>query len=345
VPRALILGVAGKTPGDDERRFFRDADPLGFILFARNVETPAQVAALVAELRAIVGRADAPVLIDQEGGRVARLVPPHWRAAPPAALFGRLARTNREAARRAVALNAQLIGAELAALGITVDCAPVLDVPVEGADPIIGDRAFAPDPEPVATLGAAFCDGLLAAGVLPVLKHVPGHGRAGIDSHKGLPRVAASKAELASRDFAPFRALAGRRAPEPWAMTAHVVFEAYDADAPATLSPTVIVDVVRGEIGFDGVIISDDLSMGALAGDFGARARGALAAGCDLALHCNGNMAEMAAIAEATGAVGPATADRLARSLGALAAAPDFDAGAALAELDTLISPVAGEAR
>lgn len=346
MPRPLIVGVAGKRLQAPERRFIAEAEPLGFILFARNVETPDQVRALVAELRDAVGREGAPVLVDQEGGRVARLAPPHWRAAPPAALFGRLARASgREVAQRAVRLNARLIGAELHGLGINVDCAPVADVPVTGADPVIGDRAFAHDPEPVATLAAAFCEGLAASGVLPVVKHVPGHGRAGVDSHKGLPRVGASKAELASRDFAPFAALARLRNPEPWAMTAHVVFAAYDAEAPATLSPRVVSEVVRGEIGFDGVLITDDLSMGALAGPLRARAEGAFAAGCDLALHCNGALAEMEEVAAGCpGTLEAAAEARLARSLGALGPPRDFDAAAARAELEALIAPVTAEA-
>ncbi len=343
-PKALILGVGGLRLDVAERAFFHEADPLGFILFARNVEGPEQVRTLVADLRDTVGRAGAPVLVDQEGGRVARLKPPHWRAAPSAAVFGRLARTDREAACRATYLNARLIGAELAALGITVDCAPVLDVPTSVADPVIGDRAFAGEPEPVALLGAAFCDGLIDSGVLPVIKHIPGHGRAEVDSHKRLPRIDAKRTELASRDFAPFRALAARAAPEPWAMTAHVVYEAYDEAAPATLSPAVLSDVVRGEIGFDGIIISDDLSMGALSGVYGDRTQGALAAGCDIALHCNGDMTEMAAVAAAAGPVGGVTAARLARSIEALDMPAPFDAAAARAELERLLAPLAGNA-
>lgn len=341
-PKALIVGVAGTALSETERRFLKESDPLGFILFARNVEAPEQVRDLIADMRDAVGRAGAPVLIDQEGGRVARLVPPHWHAAPPAATFGSLALTNREAARRAAYLNARLIGSELAALGITVDCAPVLDVPVAEADPVIGDRAFAGDPEPVAMLGAAFCDGLVAAGVLPVVKHIPGHGRAGVDSHKGLPRVGVRATELASRDFAPFRAVLSQRSvpPEPWAMTAHVVYEAYDPDLPATLSPTVIEDVIRGEIGFDGIVISDDLSMGALKGSFEERARTALTAGCDILLHCNGAMAEMEALAVAADEIGGTTTARLARSLEALDISASFDAEDARREFIDLLAPV-----
>ena len=344
MPKALIVGIAGTRVGAKEFTFIREADPLGFILFARNIATREQVVALVEELRGAVNRADAPVLIDQEGGRVARLRPPQWRAAPAAAAFGRLMRLNRENALRATRLNAQLIGAELAALGITVDCAPVADVPVGEADPIIGDRAFDTTPEAVATLAGAFCDGLDAAGVLPVIKHIPGHGRATLDSHKALPRVAASHSDLAAHDFPPFRSLARRTGPQPWAMTAHVVYECLDRQASATQSRTVVADVIRGDIGFDGVIISDDLSMGALTGPFEERAGRALAAGCDLALHCNGILEEMTAVAAGCSSIGMDTALRLERSLGARRPPADFDAAAAQAELDVLMSAVRGAA-
>jgi beta-N-acetylhexosaminidase len=344
VPRALIVGIAGTRVGAKEFTFIREADPLGFILFARNIAAREQVIALVEELRGAAGRADAPVLIDQEGGRVARLRPPQWRAAPAAAAFGALMHLNREHALRAATLNAHLIGAELAALGITVDCAPVADVPVAEADPVIGDRAFDTAPEAVAALAGAFCDGLDAAGVLPVIKHIPGHGRAAVDSHKDLPRVDAARADLAARDFVPFRMLARRTRPQPWAMTAHVVYECCDKDAPATLSRAVITDVIRGDIGFDGVIISDDLSMDALTGPFEARAHRALVAGCDLALHCNGRIEEMTAVAAGCGPVGAETALRLERSLGALRPPAAFDAAAALAELDALMATVRGAA-
>ncbi|MFM2130058.1 MAG: hypothetical protein RL477_1604 [Pseudomonadota bacterium] len=340
--KALIVGVAGTRLGAKELTFLRETDPCGFILFARNVASPDQLRALTTEMRNAVGRPDAPVLIDQEGGRVARLRAPQGRAAPPAAAFGALARLNPELGLRAAALNARLIGAELHALGINVDCAPVCDVPVAGADPIIGDRAFDTEPEPVAALAAAFCDGLESAGVLPVIKHIPGHGRAEVDSHKALPRVRVPHAELAARDFAPFRTLARRRDPEPWAMTAHVIYEAIDAKAPATQSRRVIGDVIRGEIGFDGVILSDDLSMGALAGPFEERARLALAAGCDLVLHCNGNLEEMAAVAAGCGPISATSDARLARSVGALKPPGDFDFEAALGELAGLMAPVPG---
>lgn len=341
--KALIVGVAGTRLGAKEFGFLREADPYGFILFARNIAAPDQVRALITELRNAVGRVDAPVLIDQEGGRVARLRPPQWRAAPPAAVFGAIARLNRDLGLRAARLNAQLIGTELAALGITVDCAPVVDLPVAGADPIIGDRAFDTEPEPVAALAGAFCDGLEAAGVLPVIKHIPGHGRATVDSHKDLPRVEAPLEELEARDFAAFKPLAWRAAPAPWAMTAHVIYTAVDRDHPATQSAKVIGRVIRGTIGFDGVILSDDLSMGALGGRFQDRARLALAAGCDLVLHCNGKLDEMTAAAAGCGPISAATEGRLARSIGALSAPVDFDKGEAFAELARLTA-VAGAA-
>jgi len=301
-PRPVIFGCAGERLGAAERRFFAEADPLGFILFRRNCREPGQLRDLVASLRDCVGRADAPVLIDQEGGRVARLGSPHWRRHPAAAELAR-------EGEAAVFGTAREIAADLAGLGITVDCAPVLDLRIAGADQVIGDRSFGADPAAVARFGRAWCDGLLAGGVLPVLKHIPGHGRARADSHVACPAVDAAADELAASDFAPFRALAEM----PWAMTAHVVYTAFDPDAPATLSSSVIGGAIRGTIGFDGVLISDDLSMGALSGPLGARAAAALAAGCDLALHCSGRLAEMEEIAAATGPLAAATAARLAR--------------------------------
>jgi beta-N-acetylhexosaminidase len=311
----VIFGLAGLSVSDEERRFFAGADPFGFILFARNCDTPDQIRALVADLRGIIGRPDAPVLIDQEGGRVARLRPPHWREAPPAAVFGALAARNDEAAVEATRLNARLIGAELAALGIDVDCAPVLDIPAPGSHEIVGDRAFGDAPALVARLGRAAIEGFLSAGVIPVIKHIPGHGRAKVDSHHDLPVVEAGLDQLQEIDFAPFAALADA----PWAMTAHVVYEAIDADNPATTSKTAIADIIRGEIGFDGVLVSDDLSMKALSGSLGERAAAALEAGCDVALHCNGEMDEMRAVAEA---VSPLRADAVTRIARARAQIP-----------------------
>ena len=288
--RAVILGCAGPTLSAQEAAFLRDADPFGFILFRRNVVSPEQVRALTSALRETVGRADAPVLIDQEGGRVQRMGPPHWRAYPAGRRFGDLAE-----GLALARLGARLMAEDLAAVGVNVDCAPVLDVPVAGAHDIIGDRAYGTDPGTVAAFGRAVAEGLMAGGVLPVMKHVPGHGRAGADSHKALPVVTAARADLEAQDFAPFRALADL----PMAMTAHVVYEALDPTGPATTSATVITTIVRGAIGFDNLLMSDDLSMEALSGGYRARAAAALAAGCDLALHCNGVMAEMRGVVEA----------------------------------------------
>jgi beta-N-acetylhexosaminidase len=304
VTKPVIFGCEGVVLSAVERAFFRDADPLGFILFARNCETPAQIKRLVADLRDSIGRANAPILIDQEGGRVARLKPPHFPSYPAAAKIAALG-TN---ARAAAWLAARLIADDLGQLGITVDCAPVLDLPVAGADPVIGDRAWGDDPATVAENGLAVCDGLMAGGVLPIIKHIPGHGRATVDSHRALPVVETSRHELESTDFVPFRALAGM----PWAMTAHVLYTAIDADRPATLSPRVIAEVIRAGIGFDGVLLCDDLSMAALGGKIEARARDALTAGCDLVLHCNGILDEMQAIAGAIGAIGDEARRRVA---------------------------------
>ncbi len=330
--RAVILGCAGPALSAQEAAFFRDVDPWGFILFARNVETPAQVSALTAALRDCVGR-DTPILIDQEGGRVQRLGPPHWRAAPPAAMFGARYRRAREAALRATRINHGLIAADLRRCGIDVCCAPVLDLPAGDADPIIGDRAFSSVPAEVAALGRAALIGLQEGGVAGVIKHIPGHGRATVDSHLALPRVEASRTALEAHDFAPFYALANTA----MAMTAHVIFTAYDAERPATLSRTVIRDVIRGYIGFDGLLMTDDLSMKALSGPMGARARHALEAGCDMLLHCNGDMTEMRAIAaEAPALAGDAlrraqTAERV------RAPSATMDAPAAEAELARLM--------
>jgi beta-N-acetylhexosaminidase len=296
-PRAVIFGCQGTELTPSEADFLTAANPLGFILFARNCATRQQVSALVAALRETVGRPDAPVLIDQEGGRVQRLKPPQWRATPPPGRFGTLALTDRARALEAVRLNAECLAAELAPLGISVNCLPLLDLRLPGAHEIVGDRGFAADPELVAALGRACCEGLMAGGILPVIKHMPGHGRATVDSHAELPRVEAALAELEASDFAPFRALGDM----PWAMTAHVVYDAVDPRRPATTSPKVIEQVIRGWIGFDGVLVSDDLSMAALDGDLGARAAAALSAGCDIALHCNGAPGEMEAVAAAAG--------------------------------------------
>ena len=311
MPAAAILGCAGAALSDWERRFFAETDPLGFILFLRNCETPAQVRALIADLRETVGRADAPVLIDQEGGRVARLKPPHWQALPPAGAIGALYGEAPEAAAEAAWLQGRLIAWDLADLGVTVDCAPVLDLRLPETHDVIGDRAFGAAPDQVARLGRAFCEGLLAGGVLPVIKHVPGHGRARADSHHALPVVETPRDELERSDFAPFRELADM----PLAMTAHICFTALDPEDPVTTSARIVEEVIRGSIGFDGLLYSDDLSMKALAGGLGERAAASLAAGCDLALHCNGDPDEMADVMAACGPMTPAAAARWAAAL------------------------------
>lgn len=289
-----IIGVKGETLLAEEVALIREAPPAGFILFQRNCSTPEQVSALVKSLHEATGQKQLLILIDQEGGRVARLKPPHWRKAPPAGLFAEIAESDVVRAKELVYLNARLLAAELRGLGITVDCAPLADIPVQGAHDIIGDRAFGTTPERVSVLAAEMARGLLEGGVLPVLKHIPGHGRATSDSHEELPTVTASLAELEASDFIPFKRLAHL----PLGMTAHIRYTALDADLPATLSPTVI-RYIREKIGFSGLLMSDDLSMKALSGDFEHLTRQTLAAGCDLVLHCNGDMAEMRAIAKA----------------------------------------------
>lgn len=333
-PAAAVLGCAGLTLSDAEKRFFQRVNPLGFILFARNVDSPDQVRALVDDLRACVGRADAPVLIDQEGGRVQRLRPPHWRKAPAGEPFARLAARDVDGAREALRLNFRLIGRELADLGIDVDCAPVLDVPIPGAHDVIGDRAYGLEPGQVALLGRACCDGLLDEGVLPVIKHIPGHGRAMVDSHLALPVVEASRAELETQDFLPFRALADA----PWAMTAHVVYKAIDPDRPATTSAKVIGEIIRGVIGFENVLVSDDLSMKALGGSFEDRTRAALDAGCDLVLHCNGDMAEMEAIAAAVRPLTQIAQERVARAALQKRSPGSLDVAAAMARVEQALA-------
>ena len=329
--KPVIFGCEAPTLSEGERAFFRDADPLGFILFGRNCETPEQVTQLVAALRESVGRSDAPILIDQEGGRVARLKPPHFPAYPAAAAIAALGGLR---AREAAWLGARLIADDLGQLGITVDCAPVIDVPVSGADPIIGDRAWGQKPETIVENGLAVCDGLMAGGVLPVIKHIPGHGRATVDSHLALPVVATPRSELDLTDFAPFRALAGM----PWAMTAHVLYTALDPDRPATLSPRVIAEAIRAEIGFDGVLLSDDLSMAALGGKIETRAWDALKAGCDLVLHCNGILDEMQAIAAAIGPMSAAAQRRVALGEARRQAPGAFDRYAAEARFAVLLA-------
>lgn len=336
--RAFIAGCSGPVLTPEERAFFREADPFGFILFRRNIADPAQVAALTAALRDSVGRESAPVLVDQEGGRVQRLGPPHWPRYPAGAAYRRAAPNDPAEARRLARIGARLIAQDLRMLGINVDCLPVLDVPVPGSHNIIGDRAYGDEPGIIADLGRAAAEGLLAGGVLPVVKHMPGHGRATVDSHENLPRVEATRAELEARDFAPFRAMADM----PLAMTAHVVFDALDPHRPATLSPVIIADIIRGVIGFDGLLMTDDLSMRALSGGFRERAEAAIGAGCDVALHCNGVIDEMRAVAEGVPPLAGPALRRAQAALARLAEGPEpFDAQEARAELDGALALVA----
>jgi beta-N-acetylhexosaminidase len=335
--RAFITGLAGPALTDAERAFLRDSQPWGLIVFKRNVADPGALARLVEECRAALGR-HAPVLVDQEGGRIQRLGPPHWPKYPPATAYGELYDKDREAGLAAARLGARLIAADLSAQGIDVDCMPVADVPVAGADAVIGDRAFGSDPQKVAALAGAFAEGLGDGGVLPVVKHIPGHGRAIADSHQRLPVVTAERAELDASDFAAFRPLAGL----PLAMTAHVVFTALDPTAPATTSAVIVREVIRGSIGFQGLLMSDDLSMGALSGPLGERTRTALAAGCDVALHCNGNMDEMLQVAAAAPLLAGEAARRAEAALASRKPAAPVDLTAKRAEFAALMEPARG---
>jgi beta-N-acetylhexosaminidase len=335
---AFIAGCSGHSLTPDERAFFRDARPWGFILFKRNIATPSQVLALTSELREIVGRDDAPVLIDQEGGRVQRMGPPHWPAYPPGRAYGAMAGNDPSYRREIARLGARLIAHDLRAVGIDVDCVPVLDVPVAGAHDVIGDRAYGRDAETVAVLGRAAAEGLIAGGVLPVIKHIPGHGRAGADSHHDLPVVTASREELERQDFVPFRHLADM----PLAMTAHVVYTALDPERPATTSPVIISDIIRGHMRYDGLVMSDDLSMNALEGSLAERAEAAFAAGCDMALHCNGRLDEMEAVAAATPELAGEAARRAEAALGRIRHVPEpFDPVEARARLDAALAVAA----
>src|SRR5882757_9472723 len=332
--RAFITGVSGPKLTAAERKLMAAERPWGFILFKRNIATPAQVILLVRELRAAIGNPDAPVLIDQEGGRVQRLGPPHWPVYPPGAAFGVLYDIDRAAGLNAARLSARLMPADLVELGVTVDCLPLADVPVAGADAVIGNRAYGTEPDKVAAIARAVTDGLGQGGILPVLKHIPGHGRATADTHFRLPEVDTSKDELDRTDFAAFQPLAEL----PMAMTAHVVFSALDPAQPATTSATIIEQVIRGVIGFQGLLMSDDVSMNALAGSIAQRTKAIVTAGCDMVLHCNGKLDEMVAVAGETPLL---TGKALARARQALASrkAPQpFDRQAARAELDELVT-------
>ncbi|MEA2863542.1 MAG: beta-N-acetylhexosaminidase [Bradyrhizobium sp.] len=331
--RAFITGISGPELSAAEREFIRSQRPWGFILFKRNIATPDQVAGLVSQLRGELGAPEAPVLIDQEGGRVQRLGPPHWPAYPAGAVFGQLYDIDPALGLAAARLSARLIAADLTDLGVTVDCLPLADVPVAGADAVIGDRAYGTVPDHVAAIARAVTEGLEQGGILPVLKHIPGHGRATADSHLRLPVVDISRAELERTDFAAFQPLADL----PMAMTAHVVFSALDAAQPATTSATIIAQVIRGVIGFQGLLMSDDVSMNALAGSIAERTRAIFAAGCDMVLHCNGKLDEMSEVARETPELADKALQRAERALASRKPPQAFDRLAARQQLDALM--------
>ena len=331
--KPVIFGLSGLTITADERQFFANADPAGYILFGRNVRDRAQLSALTEELRSLSGRDDLPILIDQEGGRVARLAPPEWPAFPPGPAFDALYELAPMSAIAAAKANGEALGLMLAEVGITVDCAPLLDRRFVETVPAIADRAFGGDAMQVAALGRAMLDGLAAAGVVGVVKHMPGHGRAGVDSHYELPIVTASAAEL-DEDIRPFRTLATA----PMGMTCHVVFQAWDAANPATLSPTVIEEIIRGRIGFDGLLMTDDIDMKALSGSAGEKAARAIAAGCDIVLDCWARMDEMVEIAGRLGDIGDAARTRLDRAMASVARPGGGDMPALIAKRDELLA-------
>jgi beta-N-acetylhexosaminidase len=325
--QAAIYAPAGLELSPDERAFFRDSDPVGYIVFRRNIESRDQLRALTSELRALHGRDDLPILIDQEGGRVARMRPPQWPAFPAAEAFARLYEKAPMSAIEAARANAAAIAVLLAEVGVNVDCLPVLDVRQPGATDIVGDRAFGSEPMQVAALGRASLDGLAAAGVVGVIKHMPGHGRALVDSHETLPVVSASLEEL-EVDVEPFRTLSSA----PMGMTCHCVYTAWDPDRPGSQSPIVIREVIRGEIGFDGFLMSDDIGMNALGGGFDERARGVIGAGTDAVLHCSGKMDEMVEVASAVGALSEEARERLERAMASVTGGPGCAPYAELAD-------------
>lgn len=331
--QAAIYGLEGLELSDSERDFFREADPAGFILFKRNCETRDQLLRLTDRLRDVSGRPHVPILIDQEGGRVARMKPPEWPPFPPAERFDDLYQVAPSSAIEAARANARAIALMLREVGINVDALPLLDVRQPGASDIIGDRALGAEPMQVAALGRAVLDGMASAGVVGIVKHMPGHGRALVDSHKELPVVTASDEEL-ELDIEPFERLSWA----PMGMMAHVVYTAWDADNPASMSPIVIRDIVRERIGFDGWLMSDDLGMEALQGDFGSRAAGVVAAGCDVALHCSGRMEEMIAVAQSVPAMSSAGEERLARAMATIGGTDGPGVHECIATRDTLLA-------
>ena len=323
---AFISGCAGTSLSDDERAFFAETRPCGLILFARNCQSVSQLRTITEDFRDAVESDAALVLIDQEGGRVQRLRPPQWRQMPPARVYGDLYLHDPEGARAAAFAGGRLIAAELREAGITVNCTPVLDVPEAGSHDIIGDRAFSFDPGVVSNLGRAVVEGTLAGGVLPVIKHIPGHGRAMADSHLSLPRIDASAEELIEVDFRPFMALCHA----PLAMTAHVLLTAFDEERPASTSPVIMGEVIRELIGLTGLVMSDDIGMQALGGPFAERAAAVIDAGCDVALHCSGELAEMREVASAVPPLEGESAERFARAIAELGEPQAFDADQAL---------------
>ncbi|OQW72557.1 MAG: beta-hexosaminidase [Proteobacteria bacterium ST_bin14] len=334
--KPVIYGLSGLSLTADERAFFRDADPCGYIFFKRNVATRDQLRALTSELRALSGRDDVPILIDQEGGRVARMGPPEWPASPAGPAFDALYDVAPMSAIEAARANAQAVGLMLAEVGINVDCWPLLDVSQPDTTPAIATRAYGHEPMRVAAMGRAIMEGLRQAGIVGVVKHMPGHGRAVVDTHYLLPTVTASEAEL-EIDLEPFRALNTA----PMGMTSHIIFQAWDPDRPATLSPIIINDVIRDRIGFDGLLMTDDIDMKALSGTAGEKAAGALAAGCDVVLDCWGRMDEMVEIASLIGDMPPVSRDRLDRAMATISGStPQGDIADFIAKRDSLLAQV-----
>ncbi len=332
-PRAFITGTSGTTLTVDERAFIAHQRPWGFILFKRNIDNPAQVAALVREMRDAANALDAPVLVDQEGGQVQRFRPPHWPNYPAGAAFGALYDIESKLGLQAARLSARLIADDLLPMGVTVDCLPLADIPVPDADAVIGDRAYGDEPGKVAAIARAVTEGLEQGGILPVLKHIPGHGRATADSHLALPTVDTPREQLERTDFAAFKPLADL----PMAMTAHIVFSAIDAAQPATTSATMIEQVIRGLIGFQGLLMSDDVGMNALAGSIGDRSRALISAGCDIILHCSGKFDEMQQVAREAPELSGRALIRAQQALASRKPPQPFDRAAAKAELDALI--------
>ena len=333
-PSAAIYGFLGHTLSVDEIEFFKQKQPWGYILFARNIDTASQIRALTASLREISGRKNVPIFIDQEGGRVQRIKTPLAPPYPSGREIGDIYKTDKKRGLRAAWLMSRLHAFDLAAYGINADCLPVLDVPVEGAHDVIGNRAYSHDPFEVAEIGRAAAEGLIDGGILPVIKHIPGHGRGAADSHLDLPLVSTSHNELSKTDFVPFKALANM----PLAMTAHITYSELDDKAPATLSKKVIKQIIRKEIGFDGLLMSDDVSMKALSGDFASRTGAIFRAGCDIVLHCNGDLAEMAAVAAETGPLEGKSLKRAKRALKWLAKGKEANEGALREEFAAIFS-------